>query len=137
MTPRPAGLLLAAAVAAAAGSTIVRPVHAADYTPAQCVSAQTYEGAPLRAAPLPPGPPAKGLYHGRGVMVYDVPDTTGHSRVWLGHSGGTPGAKAVVAWSPTDSAFVAVALTGDGSSEATALLLLKQLGEAPAPPTKP
>jgi D-alanyl-D-alanine carboxypeptidase len=88
----------------------------------------------------------KGLYYGRGVMLYEVPEPAGPSRIWLGHSGGTPGAKALVAWSPADSAFVAVALTGDGSSEASALMLLKQLagappvttpGEAPAAPTKP
>lgn len=81
-----------------------------------------------------------GLYYGRGVMLYEVPDPEGPARVWLGHSGGTPGAKAVVAWSPYDSAFVAVALTGDGSSEATALLLLKQLAPVNAslpPPSKP
>jgi D-alanyl-D-alanine carboxypeptidase len=71
-----------------------------------------------------------GLYYGRGVMLYEVPGA-GPKRVWLGHSGGTPGAKAVVAWSPYDSALVAVALTGDGSAEATALLLLQQL----APPS--
>jgi len=47
----------------------------------------------------------------------------------IGHSGGTPGAKAVVAYSLADKAFVAVALNTDGSAEATANLLLKQLGD--------
>jgi D-alanyl-D-alanine carboxypeptidase len=84
----------------------------------------------------------KGLYCGRGVMLYEVPDPSGPPRVWLGHSGGTPGAKALVAWSPADSAWVAVALTGDGSAEASAALLLRQLGAAAADkgttqPTKP
>ena len=47
--------------------------------------------------------------------------------VWLGHSGGLPGAKAVVAYSMQTRAFVAVALTGEGSPEATANLLLAEL----------
>ncbi|MEM9543042.1 MAG: serine hydrolase domain-containing protein [Cyanobacteria bacterium P01_E01_bin.42] len=64
-----------------------------------------------------------GTFYGRGVMLYALPD----GKIWLGHSGGTPGAKAVVAFSPSDRAFVAVALTGDGSAEATANLLLQQL----------
>ncbi len=67
-----------------------------------------------------------GTYYGRGVMLYVIPD--GPRTVnWLGHSGGTPGAKALVAYAPSEQAFVAVALTGDGSAEATANLLLKQL----------
>jgi D-alanyl-D-alanine carboxypeptidase len=82
----------------------------------------------------------KGTYYGRGVMLYEVPGASGPARIWLGHSGGTPGAKALVAWSASDSACVAVALTGDGSAEATAALLLRQLaapaGSAP-PATKP
>jgi D-alanyl-D-alanine carboxypeptidase len=68
----------------------------------------------------------KGTYYGRGIMVYDVP-SAGESAMWIGHSGGTPGAKAVVAYSVNDKAFVAVALNTDGSAEATANLLLKQL----------
>ena len=46
---------------------------------------------------------------------------------WLGHAGGLPGAKAVVAYSLEKQAYVAVALTGEGSPEATANLLLSGL----------
>ncbi|MDX1996732.1 MAG: hypothetical protein SF066_03350, partial [Thermoanaerobaculia bacterium] len=60
--------------------------------------------------------------YGRGVMLYDVAGLR-----WLGHSGGTPGAKAVVAYSPADDAFVAVALNTDGPAEAVANLLLSKL----------
>ena len=45
------------------------------------------------------------------------------------HSGGGPGVRAVVAYAPRQRAFVAVALTGDGSAEAAANLLLKALAE--------
>ena len=65
-----------------------------------------------------------GTYYGLGVMVFDVPDQDGQL-LWLGHAGGTPGASAVVAYSPKDRAFVAVALTGDGPAVAVANQLLK------------
>ena len=67
-----------------------------------------------------------GTYYGRGVMLYSFVDG-GRERIWLGHSGGAPGVKAIVAFSLDAQAFVAVALSGDGSAEATANLLLRQL----------
>lgn len=68
------------------------------------------------------------MYYGQGVMVYQPPVKTGDAPIlWLGHSGGAPGVKAVVVYSPADKAFVAVALSGDGPAEATAALLLRQL----------
>jgi D-alanyl-D-alanine carboxypeptidase len=67
-----------------------------------------------------------GLYYGLGLMVFDVPD--GAARLlWVGHAGGTPGANALMIYSPRDNALVAVALTGDGSAVASANLLLKAL----------
>lgn len=74
--------------------------------------------------PMFGGPQSYGL----GVMAYQLPsDRGGPGAIWVGHSGGAPGVKAVVAYSINDDAFVAVALTGDGSAEATASLLLQQL----------
>ena len=67
-----------------------------------------------------------GTFYGRGVMLYSFVDQ-GVTTTWLGHSGGASGVKAVVTFSPAKNAFVAVALTGDGSAEATANLLFKQL----------
>lgn len=67
-----------------------------------------------------------GLWYGVGAMVYDV-SSTGTPRLWLGHSGGVPGARAIVAYSPSQSAIVAVALAGDGSAEATANLFFSAL----------
>lgn len=67
-----------------------------------------------------------GQFYGLGMMVFDIPD--GARRLqWIGHAGGTPGASALVVYSPTDNAFVAVALTGDGSAAAAANALLKAL----------
>ncbi len=66
--------------------------------------------------------------YGLGVMVYRLGEADpAESDVWLGHSGGTSGARAVVAWSTGRHAFVAVALTGEGSPEAVALHLLRVL----------
>lgn len=78
------------------------------------------------AAPYPMfGQP---VYYGHGVMVYQPPVKPGDKPIlWLGHSGGAPGVKAVVVYSPADKAFAAVALTGDGPAEAAAALLLRQL----------
>ena len=67
-------------------------------------------------------------YYGLGVMLYDVPGVS-QRLYWIGHSGGAPGVKAVSAYAPHQHAFVAVALTGDGSAEAVANLMLKALAE--------
>ncbi|UTP40246.1 beta-lactamase family protein [Phenylobacterium sp. LH3H17] len=67
-------------------------------------------------------------HYGLGVMVSDL--AAGDPRAtdtWLGHAGGLPGAKAVIAYSLETQAYVAVALTGEGSPEATANLLLSTL----------
>lgn len=70
-----------------------------------------------------------GTFYGLGLMLYDIPAQPSHL-YWIGHSGGAPGVAAQVAWSPRDKAFVAVALTGEGSPAAFANALLKAL---PAP----
>jgi D-alanyl-D-alanine carboxypeptidase len=66
----------------------------------------------------------EGTYYGMGVMVFDVPDKDGRLLL-LGHAGGTPGASAIMAYSPHDNVLVAVALTGDGPAPAVANQLLK------------
>ncbi|WP_309644718.1 serine hydrolase domain-containing protein, partial [Phenylobacterium sp.] len=67
-------------------------------------------------------------YYGLGVMVSDLADSDPRATdTWLGHAGGLPGASAVVGYSLETQAFVAVALTGEGSPEATANLLLSTL----------
>lgn len=69
-------------------------------------------------------------FYGRGVMVTELPDQP--SDIWLGHSGGFPGIKAEVIYSISAQAFVAVALTNDGSAQSIGNLLLKTLrGESP------
>jgi len=70
-------------------------------------------------------------YYGQGVMVSDLHDVDPTARdCWLGHAGGLPGAKAVVAYSVQKNAYAAVALTGEGSPEAAANLLFASLPDA-------
>jgi len=63
----------------------------------------------------------KSTWYGRAVMAYDLPasDKT-PADTWLGHSGGMPGVRAVVAWSTRQQAVIAVALSGDAPAEALA-----------------
>lgn len=65
------------------------------------------------ARPYPMFTPVE--FYGLGVMVYDVPRADGSPMVWVGHSGGTPGAGAIVAYSLTDRTLVGVAMTGEGT----------------------
>jgi D-alanyl-D-alanine carboxypeptidase len=62
------------------------------------------------------------LYYGRGIMVYELPDD-----LWAGHSGGTEGARAMIAFSFNTQTYAAVALTGEGSAESIANLFLRTL----------
>lgn len=88
--------------------------------------------APARAARLQRLYPMfqPGTFYGLGLMLYDVGDVPGRLD-WIGHSGGAPGVKAVSVYAPAHNLFITVALTGDGSAEATANLLMKA---AAAPP---
>ena len=72
-------------------------------------------------------------YYGRGVMLYELPAGAA-KRTWLGHSGGTPGMKTVVAYEPQSRIFVAVALNGDASAEACANKLLQTVTQFRAEP---
>ncbi|MBC8135892.1 MAG: beta-lactamase family protein [Fibrella sp.] len=67
-----------------------------------------------------------GLFYGRGVMLYEFSDK-GHKNNWLGHSGGMPFLKAVAAYDISTKVFVAAAINGDVSAEATANALLKEV----------
>lgn len=64
-------------------------------------------------------------FYGLGLMAYRFPDENGGIGQWIGHSGGVPGAKAVIAFDQLTGNIAVVALTGDGSAEATANLLLR------------
>lgn len=67
-----------------------------------------------------------GTFYGRGVMAIEFKDGDVQN-LWLGHGGGTPSAKAVIAYDTASHVFVAVAINGDVSTEAAAYRLLKEV----------
>ena len=67
-----------------------------------------------------------GTFYGRGVMVIEFTDRV-LQNLWLGHGGGTPSAKAVIAYDTASRVFIAVAINGDVSTEAAANRLLKEV----------
>ncbi len=75
---------------------------------------------------FPMGSP--GVWYGLGVLVSDVPAERGPT-TWIGHSGEVEGGRAVIAYVPSRQAIVAVALTREGSAEATANLLISALDQ--------
>ncbi|MBV2130484.1 serine hydrolase domain-containing protein [Arsukibacterium indicum] len=62
------------------------------------------------------------MYYGDGIMTYEVGDDH-----WIGHSGGTPGANALLVYSKNSQAIVAIAFTGKGSAESIANSIFKVL----------
>jgi len=68
-----------------------------------------------------------GTFYGRGVMLIEFRDGDAPPNVWLGHGGGTPSAKAVVAYDTASRVFIAVAINGDVSAEAAAYRLLREV----------
>lgn len=110
----------AAGAIAASSEDMVRFLHAVLTGP--ILSPETRQT--LLAQPYPMFDP--GTYYGLGLMLYDQPKTD-PPLYWVGHSAGFPGLSAIVVWSPRDQAYVAVALTGEGSAAAFANALLKSL----------
>jgi len=68
-----------------------------------------------------------GTFYGRGVMLYEFPSKEGQTSIWLGHSGGTPGLKSVIAYDINSKTCVAVAINGNVSAEAAANKLLTEV----------
>ncbi len=67
-----------------------------------------------------------GSSYGLGIMVYDLPPDAA-SQLLVGHSGGAPGARALLAYSLEQNSIVAVAFTGEGPAEAFVNILLRSL----------
>jgi D-alanyl-D-alanine carboxypeptidase len=70
-----------------------------------------------------------GMFYGRGVMLTEFSDKDNEKVVWLGHSGGTPGLRAVIAYDVDSRIFLAVAINGDVSAEAVANKLRRVVKE--------
>jgi D-alanyl-D-alanine carboxypeptidase len=68
-------------------------------------------------------------YYGRGVMLYDFADQSGQRHTWLGHSGGTPGLRALMVYDVEAGVYVTVAMNAQVSAEAAANKLLGVIQE--------
>ena len=66
------------------------------------------------------------MYYGRGVMLIEVPDP-GAPTIWLGHMGGSEGAKTVLIYDTERDTYVALALNKAAPGEAIVNHLLKTL----------
>ncbi|MCY1062622.1 serine hydrolase [Nannocystis sp. SCPEA4] len=55
------------------------------------------------------------LRYGRGMMLYEA---AGGPGLMVGHSGGAPGFRAIVAYLPAEPAFVAVMINDERPAEA-------------------
>jgi D-alanyl-D-alanine carboxypeptidase len=71
--------------------------------------------------------------YGRGVMVIPVPDPD-FATTWIGHTGGAPGAKAVLVYDTRRRVYVAVAINRQAAAEAVANNMLKTLDTLLAAP---
>ena len=66
------------------------------------------------------------MHYGRGLMVVDLPEPD-NPTVWLGHTGGAPGAKAVLVYDTQREALIALVGNRQFQGEALANALLKTL----------
>lgn len=64
------------------------------------------------------------MFYGTGIMVIDVPDQTAPT-IWVGHSGGSPEAKAILFYDIKRDTYIALALNNQAPAEAIANTLLK------------
>ena len=69
-----------------------------------------------------------GSSYGLGIMTYDLPPEAG-SGLWIGHSGGAPGARALLVYNPAIQSIASVAMTGEGSVLAIANVLFGTLDD--------
>ena len=65
-------------------------------------------------------------FYGRGVMVMVVPDTD-KPTIWLGHSGGSPNAKALVIYDLERQIYLSIVINTQAPAEAIANSVLKAL----------
>lgn len=73
------------------------------------------------------------MSYGRGVMVIDVPDTD-YPTQWIGHSGGSPHAKALLIYDTARRTYLALVLNTQAPAEAMANAMLKLLDDTAAQP---
>ena len=71
----------------------------------------------------------KGLYYGKGIMLYDINDNNKTNTVWIGHSGGTETYKAIVAYDTQTKAIITISINQNFPAEAVAYKLMEIINE--------
>ena len=67
----------------------------------------------------------KGLYYGRGIMLYDFNEIDNTNSVWIGHSGGTEHYKAILVYDVKSKVIMAISINENIPAEAVAYKLME------------
>jgi len=71
----------------------------------------------------------KGLYYGRGIMLYDFNEIANTNDVWIGHSGGTEHYKAILIYDTKSKVIMAMSINENIAVESIAYKLMKVINE--------
>lgn len=68
-------------------------------------------------------------YYGKGIMLYNFKAINNTNAIWIGHSGGMPNYKAIVAYDVDTRCFIAISINQNTPAEALAYALINVLRE--------
>ena len=71
----------------------------------------------------------KGLYYGKGIMLYDFNEIDQTNNIWIGHSGGTENYKAILIYDVRSKAILAISINENVPVEAVAYKLLELINK--------
>ncbi len=71
----------------------------------------------------------KGLYYGKGIMLYDFNEINQTNNSWIGHSGGTENYKAIVAYDIQTKTIIAISINENIPVEAVAYKLMELINK--------
>ncbi len=71
----------------------------------------------------------KGLYYGRGIMLYDFNKLNKTNNIWIGHSGGTENYKAILVYDVKTKVIIAISINENIPVESVAGRLIELISE--------
>ena len=71
----------------------------------------------------------KGLYYGKGIMLYDFNEINQTKDIWIGHSGGTENYRAIVIYDVQSKAIIAISINENIPVEAVAYKLMELINK--------
>ena len=71
----------------------------------------------------------KGLFYGRGIMLYDFNIINQTNKVWIGHSGGTENYKAILVYDTQSKVIMAISINDNTPVEAVVYKLMEVVNE--------